>query len=765
MFGYQKFFFLALTLSAACPQLLAGENLLRNGDLDLWSNGKLQGWEVGDGVAATEDVITRASGTASLRTYAERDQESAFPYTSITQKVTLEPNTTYLLSFWSAKDGTGDVRAYVSANDGTEPLLAYISGWANFYPWHKVSETFSTRAGKNYTIKLIHYGKIRSLAWFDDVVLKRVDEPTRSAKKSNKDVDLFTQSYMVPFNSSTLDETIQFTDRIGIQITRDEYEPCLVGIRSQRNMSDVILRLKDDLRSASGETLPRDRFTIRSCEQGVLPLSQPRDIAKGQNLGWWITVKSDPSLAPGQYVGTFQIVSGERVLTEAELVVDLIDVTLPKTKMSFSLWHALYYFRPEHITAELVKAYYEDMVAHGMTTAIIYASANVDGKQTDLSKNHMLSAEKEKWSEFCKWGLDQLVPVILDSGLCAEGQPLVLLSGKQEGPGTEKSYSKEIVGGLLDAWEDRQWPQLLLYVSDEPSTRERIDAVKPILQEIKSWDRPVATVTAGLDVPELGDLYDVWIQAESEINVETVLAAKDHGAELWTYNCTMPFRNAPFNRSLYGFWAYRAEVGGVMRWAYYDARTFYYDEKGTLQGNVGQSLSQIVPSSNGPVPTVAWEATREGTEDYRLMSLFDDTVERAKSRSAALQEKIKSLLSKDDLEMLAKIDKQKQTKYKEGEATIDWKPVTPEQIKGAELFEIAARLELAIEMAHNARVELIESIAVGAMGGRAKIPFMTAYEEFYPSIGLGDQRTFAEVLRRSILGYLLRVQHEIDASA
>jgi len=753
-----------LTLASALDLLIvsaAAGNILTNGELDRWADGRPVGWEVGDGVAIAQDVNMRVSGTAAARLHPERKHPDVHPNSLIAQQVELEPGATYRLTFWSAKDATGDVRAYVSAKDGSGLVLEYVSGWANFYPWTEVSATFQTSAATGYTLRLVHYGHVAAKVWFDHVVLERIDTQDPVAE-SPDGVELFTQSYMVPFNAETLDRTAQLTDRIGVQITRGEYEPCLVGIRAHRDLDAVDLRLTGDLRSRQGHLISSDFVTIRSCDEGILPLSRPRSVTTGRNLGWWVTIQADKKLPPGPYAGSLQVVSGDKVIAETELVVDVLDLALPPPEISFFMYHAEYYFLPEHITPALNRAYYDDMVEHGMTTVTIYISPNVDGERIDFSKNYIILPSKHP--ELAEWGYDQAVPALLESGLCAGGQPPILLFNKQEGPGSEDAFSETILRGMLDTWSSRAWPQPLLYLFDEPSTQERIDQALPVLKKIKAWGLPVRTTTAGLDMPALGSLYDVWIQAESEINRETFDQAREHGAEIWTYNCTVPYVNAAFDRALYGFWAYRSGVRGVGRWAYHDNRKGYIDDEGVRQGPVGGRLSHIIPSSRGPVPTVAWEAVREGVDDYRLMTLFDTTVEEAAARLEELQSRYRALLSEADIDLLTQLDQRRRTKYKPDETPIAWKPASSQQSNGERAFTAARALAGALEIAHLAKKNIVESIPADAMGIRDAVPFASMSETLVPTLGLGDQRTVAEVKRRAMIGYLLRVKAALEAA-
>ena len=49
-------------------------------------------------------------------------------------------------------------------------------------------------------------------------------------------------------------------------------------------------------------------------------------------------------------------------------------------------------------------------------------------------------------------------------------------------------------------------------------------------------------------------------------------------------------------------------------------------------GNTNHDFA--LPSHSGPVPTVAWEARREGVEDYRVLRLLESRIKANASASA-----------------------------------------------------------------------------------------------------------------------------------
>ena len=261
-------------------------------------------------------------------------------------------------------------------------------------------------------------------------------------------------------------------------------------------------------------------------------------------------------------------------MARLSLNVEVIDLTLPEPDIAFLVYHHEAYFPPEFLTAKLRSSYYQDMLEHGMNTITVYNNP-ANGEELDFSHNYTY----EKESPMFAVGLDQHMKEILDSGLCKTGQPVFWLPLTYGSKATLKS--------TLDRWKSQQWPTPLLYVDDEPGgTGTRADAALTTLKQIRSWDIPVKTTTAGLDprTGVLGQFYDVWVIGDRGIHYENHMNAQKLGRELWQYNCNSPHENMAIARSFYGFLPFRTGVKGVAYWAYYDARKWLADSQGNARG-------------------------------------------------------------------------------------------------------------------------------------------------------------------------------------
>ena len=109
-----------------------------------------------------------------------------------------------------------------------------------------------------------------------------------------------------------------------------------------------------------------------------------------------------------------------------------MDVRLPDPRAAFLVYHHETYVHDQFLTPALRRAYYRDMVEHGMNTVTVYNNADVDGKRLDFSHNTGYPAGDPRRA----YGLDTTMKMILDSGLCRSGQPVLWLTSRSG----EKGY-------------------------------------------------------------------------------------------------------------------------------------------------------------------------------------------------------------------------------------------------------------------------------------------------------------------------------------
>jgi len=735
-------------------------NVVRNGDFEDWRDDRPAHWDTGAGVYAPETAYC-VNGRTALRMQTDRMQRTRWLHSTVRQDLTLRPNTAYRLTFRTAKDGTGDVRAGIRPlrddKAAGDAVLTFTSGWGWFFHWSRVERAFRTGPETHYRLTFTQYGGPDRSVFIDAVDVRETGDgaATATMDEAVRGFLAFTQSPMQPSDTDSApaaDACLAATDTLEAVTAAGEREPVFLGIHALRHLDGVTVEADAPLRTAAGEELGASAIDIRTVASPLLRRTVPRFIERSTNAAWWLTVDAGDA-APGLYRGSVRVVVAGKRAAVVQLRVNVLPWTWPAATAAFFVYHAETYVPEEYLTPELVNAYYRDMVEHGMTTVTVYGTPDVDGTRVDFARNYKAPADKRP--AMSALGYDLRVPALLQAGLCADAQPLILLISKvgEYGFGGQ---NERVTRALLAEWSTRGWPTPLLYVHDEPSLPERIAAVKPVLETIKSWKLDVKTVTSGLDIEQLGHLYDVWIQADAKITHETVSRARELNAQVWTYNCNTPCSNAAFARVLCGFWAHRTGIGGVGQWAYYDRRNWFVDADGTVHGSGG--LSRVCVSADGPVPTLAWEGTREGTEDYRCALAYEQRLDRVRRRAKAYREAAEALLSPDDIKTIRAREAALGRKHKPDEPVPEWTADDDAQKqRGEKLLLDALALQLEVDVAAKVRSRVLRSIPFDAMAVRGSFGCGADKGAFTPPIDADDPVTAPERKRAVLTAGIARI--------
>ena len=95
--------------------------------------------------------------------------------------------------------------------------------------------------------------------------------------------------------------------------------------------------------------------------------------------------------------------------------------------------------------------------------------------------------------------------------------------------------------------------------------------------------------------------------------------AEEKNAEIWTYDCYIRGHgNSTRARFYTGLYTWALDLKGNFYWC--------YTENFTWEGDRNSTHTLVLASDSGPVPSVQWEARREGVEDYRLLRLLESYI-------------------------------------------------------------------------------------------------------------------------------------------
>ncbi len=390
-----------------------------------------------------------------------------------------------------------------------------------------------------------------------------------------------------------------------------EDEPLILGLWGIEDVGLVTLRVKESAFPATirhVEFAPRyvpTRYQGSDIEGGRtigfathLPESGTGEVKQGANTVFWINLQVPPETAPETYGLTFELIVHQRQeIVELSATVEVRDFTLPRADIAYGM-----YFRPttqvdeRYRTPELMRAYWRDMARHGMTSATLY---NYQKPLFDENGALQLDGNPDI----------QRVQDMIADGLLTPDIPIMLLSC-----GLDEQKAKVLSAEL----KERGLPEFLQYTWDEPPLSKKVRDSLGAQQPLRKHTR---LITALNDVAAMAyaDLLDVWVVHCGLISPEIQKLAQEYDAEVWTYTCTARgMGNAPFNRFYAGLYTWALGLEGNFIWCYHEHYSW--------EGNRNATHVWVLPSDGGPVPSVEWEARREGVEDYRLLKYLESLI-------------------------------------------------------------------------------------------------------------------------------------------
>ena len=198
---------------------------------------------------------------------------------------------------------------------------------------------------------------------------------------------------------------------------------------------------------------------------------------------------------------------------------------------------------------------------------------------------------------------------------------------------------------MLDEAREKNWPELALYLQDEPGDQQRIDNAKRLFAKLDQFKkdhpehRKVRSTTAigSTGIKALGSQYDIWI-AGAGFDESLVKSSRKMNKLLWSYDCNLAPVDAESSRFYFGMWCWKTGIKGSALWAYADpgnTSPTAWDAVLKDVTNTELHYSFVRPTPGDLVPTIGWEAVREGVDDHRYLTTLSNLVARAAEKGLA----------------------------------------------------------------------------------------------------------------------------------
>ena len=414
-----------------------------------------------------------------------------------------------------------------------------------------------------------------------------------------------------------------------------EHEPITFSLRSRQALPQVHVELAEDLRSEAGAipasavdvrvVTPMSRWldTRRLQKIEYLLIRKPTvDIAAARTTRFWITVKIPDDTRPGTYTSDLVVRQGEKALAKIAYEVEVLPIRLARLEEI----NYFMYFRQENLPKwGQTREYYEkcllDMKEHGVNgiTAYVYPQGGPVMKTTRpgwLSMNDTLAA-------------------IEKTGLLGRDGKFIWIAAACYDGSTLRKFTEEV---------QKRGYEMVFYAIDEPGSERRNKQVRAVVPRMRQACTNVSITTAigPKGIETVGDYYDTWICAISATDDARVTEARSKGKRLWSYECALAPTDALTCRHYFGYLLWRTGATGAAFWAYCDgsARDRFrlsvkdwddYDERHMMM----HDFVWCVP--DGPIPSIGWEAAREGVDDYRYLRTLELLTATAEAADPALK--------------------------------------------------------------------------------------------------------------------------------
>lgn len=553
------------------------------------------------------------------------------------------------LGFNSTPGKTKTYEQGLSLGTDAAKVVTFVGPFPAWTAGAALSVTLTDRV----TGKTVYYGETRSA----DVTPKhRGPVPEYPQNNVSAGYVLFSKNYNSIILRTYMPSLDEINKTLEIWASPGEYEPCVLGVRTFRKLTNVAVNIAGDLVSSGGRTIRGDNMDLRIITetkywtdkgagqefrwQPMLAESDlPGELAAGRTYTYWVTVKVPSDAAAGKYTGLFQFSAAGAPAQNVPLQVTVWPIKLlTPPQMCWGYYYDVARMPDDLRTLEYQRKIFKNLVAYGMNNTTIFGGIGPGGTLDKCDRRHL---------PFAATMNDALA-----AGAITRGIPAMTLG------------STITTKPVAEARLKNNWPELLMYAYDEPDDEERIAVARKGLTQIKKDHPDVKTVTAisAKGIEALGDLYDAWVVGAASIGSPVIDKGREKGKLIWMYDCGNRVCDPLFNRYFAGIFSWKTQVKGNWLWGLVDIQFDHRMKRPMVEVLKGDSealwrmyhetpddfnytFNYIWPAAEGPIPSVGHIGRREGIDDYKYVYTLRQFIDRMaasedpKARSAAQESK------------------------------------------------------------------------------------------------------------------------------
>lgn len=461
---------------------------------------------------------------------------------------------------------------------------------------------------------------------------------------------VYARPYTRPMTYRSVPQREEVIHEFQIVGCSGEYVPWTFSLYPLRDVAGVQVNVSDlagpdgavipsaavDMRRVEHQSLWQEKwiaYSFRS-QENLLRHFDRLNLNKGRSQRFWLTAKLADRQPAGEYTGTVTVGSSEG---ETHLPVRLTVMPFKLASVA-DMGYFIYANGAMTESVARVRNVARDMREHGMNTTTVYYFAEIGHNTGDI---RLEVDQPVGYSKETGWVVDpskpmsyaELIDILVESGLTGSVPLIEMYAG-----GMGAGYKVELVGELDRIFEERHWPEVLYYVWDEfdaseETTRRARNRFSSLRKHGLGHLKTTTAITARAEMRErtdaLAPLYDVWILGTP--TADLLIKGRALGKQLWSYGWGLSYDYGTADlRHYFGRYLWKTGLHGASMWCYnhgqFRGRFFGYLDRREVAfapSEHNMLFSYVWIEDEEIIPTVKWEAIREGVDDYRYLRTLD----------------------------------------------------------------------------------------------------------------------------------------------
>ena len=455
------------------------------------------------------------------------------------------------------------------------------------------------------------------------------DEARRGYAVFARDPLVEVSPYSLPFPSERATELKAFA-------AQGEYEPLSFCIHALDALSEVSVEVSE-LRSAKDGAIPSDHVDVRVVRCIRVPVDakaktyrlQPFVIEKrktfsvpqGRTAQVWLTLKVPEKAEGGAYSGTLTIRAAGREATPLKLSVQVLPFALPPAPIEEAMYYGHTPASDEMLLKELT-----DQREHGLNSFESAVGVQIKSRDRKFGEDdveatrahcqRMMDATKKV---FGGWRF----PVTFEVG---HQIAYYWDQGKNwfvhwpHSPEIESDFYKAI-DVVRDLAKAEGWPPLRAYAMDEAGAHNLLDEavylyglIRKRYPDITTWTDIGGGIAMGHDeIGQLSKVVDIFSTNRFTPEIAQTLLARKKPYGVYNGAGHLPAGA----RYFFGFYGFKTGASQIAQWVYH-----FGDAAFKGNGFRQEDEGYVYSAPDGPLPSLYWEAVREGVDDYRYVHLL-----------------------------------------------------------------------------------------------------------------------------------------------